>query len=303
MKQVTRVLITGGSGFIGSHFLLHSKNQKRYKVFAPAHKEMDLMDTSSIARTFRAVRPDVVINFAAHRNANTAEMQSGDRTGSAWMTNVVGVTNIAKLVKTFSSFLIHISTDMVFSGSETHKGPYAEDEAPETSAPHLTWYGFTKAEGERVLLGRIRSAIVRIGNVTQPVYDPTLDYVGKILFLYDHHKLYPLFTNQYLTLTATRTLFAILDVLIKKRAPGVFHATSKDVFTPYELGVYLLKKFRNKNRVVSKVDIDAYLASSPNRYPKYGGLLGSKTTKALNTPLYSWRQIADMFAEVDKKLS
>ena len=297
MRKQTRIriFVTGGNGFIGSIFLAHLKKVKNIDVTALDHKTLDILDVKKLDEVFDTIQPHVVVNFAAHRNANTAELERGNRAGFAWKTNVEGVKNILKVSQKYKSYLIHISTDMVFSGRSRDKGPYDENKPPQKNNALLSWYGFTKAEGERVLHGKKNTAIIRIGNVTAPVYDPKLDYVGKIIYLYDQKLLYPLFDDQQLTLTSIPHLFRIIERLIQKRLSGVFHATSIDTFTPHELGLYVVQKMRSKKAVISKISIDTYLETAPNRYPKYGGLIGKYTQKKLRITSLRWREIIDAF--------
>lgn len=296
-----RIVVTGGKGFIGSNFLRYIKKEKNIEVTALDHKTLDLLDRKKLDEIFKKVRPHIVVNFAAHRNANTAETQRGDKKGSAWQTNVVGLKNIFRLCRTNKTYIIHISTDMVFTGRKDNKGPYKEREKPATKLRYLSWYGWTKAEGERVLWGQKNAAIVRIGNVTKPIYDPKLDYAGKIIYLFDRKALYPLFDDQYLTLTSILHLFKIIDILIKTKRSGVFHATSTNTFTPFELGTYLLNKFRRKAAVAKRISIDTYLQESPNRYPKYGGLTGKLTENILHIRSMSWQRIVSSFNTADLK--
>jgi len=291
------ILITGGSGFIGSNFLSFSSKKLRYKIIAPSHGELDILNESQLSDAFKKLSPEIVINFAAHRDANSAELQRGDRQGSAWRTNVKGVENLSKICKEYGSFFIHISTDMVFSGLKDNHGPYGEKTKPEEKVEKLSWYGWTKAEGERVLRNNKKSAIIRIGNVTNILYDPKLDYVGKILYLFDRNKLYPLFRDQYLTLTYIPSIFEVIEVLIRKKINGIFHVASKNVFTPYELGEYLIKKIRGKTGVVRGLSIADYLKAFPNRYPQYGGLLAEETSRLLGFKLFDWKQIIAPFVK------
>lgn len=297
-SKAKNILITGGSGFIGSNFLSYANSKKlQYRIIAPSHGELDILDVSQLSNTFKDLSPEIVINFAAHRDANSAELQRGDMRGSAWATNVKGVENLSKICKEHNSFFIHISTDMVFSGLKENPGPYGKKTKPETNLEKLSWYGWTKAEGERVLKDNKKTAIIRVGNVTDIFYDPKLDYVGKILYLFDHGKLYPLFTNQYLTLTYIPSIFEVIEALIRKKINGVFHVASKNVFTPYELGKYLIKKIRGKTGVVKGVSIDNYLKAFPHRYPQYGGLLAKETSRQLGMKLLDWEQIIGRFVE------
>ncbi|HEY6990726.1 MAG TPA: GDP-L-fucose synthase [Bryobacteraceae bacterium] len=60
-----RILVTGGSGFLGSHIIdqLHAAGCER--TFAPRRRDFDLTDAGAIDRLFRDFRPDVVIHAAA----------------------------------------------------------------------------------------------------------------------------------------------------------------------------------------------------------------------------------------------
>lgn len=65
-----KILLTGGSGFIGRN-IIENLNQ-RYEILAPSHRELDLVDESSVRRYFREQQFDIVIHSATkpgHRNA------------------------------------------------------------------------------------------------------------------------------------------------------------------------------------------------------------------------------------------
>ena len=65
-----RVLLTGGSGFIGQHLRAHLST--RHRVFAPTHTELDLADSPAVERWLTAHPVDAVVHGAVkpgHRNA------------------------------------------------------------------------------------------------------------------------------------------------------------------------------------------------------------------------------------------
>lgn len=289
------ILLTGGSGFVGSNFLgyMTVSKKNKYRIIGPSHKELDILNVRQLHTLFSRYNPDIVINFAAHRDANSAEEQRGDKQGSVWQTNVVGVSNISKICKKYNCFFIHISTDMVFSGKVESPGPYAEETKRETKLKNLSWYGWSKAESERIVQENDKSAIIRIGNVTKPISDPGLDYIGKILSLYDRGQLYGLFYDQYLTLTPIPLLFTVIEELIRNPQYGVFHVATNSTFTPFELGKYLVRRARGKSEQIQGVSIDDFLAERPNRYPKYGGLLAHETARRLHIRLPEWKKIVD----------
>ena len=59
-----KILITGGSGFVGKNLLEQLNNQ--YVLFAPSHRELDLLDELSVCEFIKQNRIDVVIHGAIH---------------------------------------------------------------------------------------------------------------------------------------------------------------------------------------------------------------------------------------------
>jgi UDP-glucose 4-epimerase len=65
-----RVLVTGGSGFVGRNLLEHLS--RRHEVLAPTHAELDLTNDTAVAEWFASHEVDVVVHGAVrpgHRNA------------------------------------------------------------------------------------------------------------------------------------------------------------------------------------------------------------------------------------------
>lgn len=298
-----KILLTGGSGLIGSYFIKnYSERFKNDKVIFPSHKEMDITNLDSIKRYFEANKPEVAIHFAAFRDANEAEKQRGDKTNSVWKINVDGSTNIAKVCREYGVYLIHISTDYVFSGHKQNQGPYSEKDEPNDSAGLLSWYGVTKREAERVLLKNFNNAaIVRICNITRPANNPELDYVGKILWLYGKKKIYPMFNDQYLTLTYIPALVDLIVELIRVSLPGIFHVSTPGLVTPHQVANYLIEQVYGKNNEIKATSIDPYLKLNPRRYPKYGGLKADLSQKKLGLKFLSWQEVVDSYAKEVKR--
>ena len=60
-----RVLVTGGSGFLGSYVVAGLRARGCNQVFVPHRADYDLRDRNAIVRLYTAARPDVVIHLAA----------------------------------------------------------------------------------------------------------------------------------------------------------------------------------------------------------------------------------------------
>ncbi|MDN5843807.1 MAG: dTDP-4-dehydrorhamnose reductase [Alcaligenaceae bacterium] len=101
----------------------------------------DFTDLDGIARTVRAVAPDVIVNAAAYTAVDQAESQ----TDLARSLNALAPAVLAAEAQRSGAWLVHYSTDYVFDGS-------GDTPWRETDDPHpLNVYGRSKLEGERAI--------------------------------------------------------------------------------------------------------------------------------------------------------
>ena len=101
----------------------------------------DLANLDGLADTVRALRPDVIVNAAAHTAVDRAESEPE----LARTVNAVAPGVLAREASALGALLVHYSTDYVFDGSGSR--PWVEGDVP---AP-LVVYGQTKLEGERLV--------------------------------------------------------------------------------------------------------------------------------------------------------
>lgn len=280
-----KILVIGASGLVGSRFVELHRNKD--ELLTPDHKELDITQ-----KNLDIKGADVVINFAAYTNVGEGENQRNNKNGDCWRINVEGVKNLLEAVGKNVLF-IQISTDMVFSGSS---GPYSEDDLPETDSNKLTWYGFCKAEAERLVKNH---TILRLVYPVRSKFDRKLDYLRKPLKLFDEGKLYPMFTDQQVSFSFIDEVCLALEKIVEKRIKGVFHASSSDVTNPFELYTYLLEKAHGVKNVVKPSKLSDFLKtiSSSVRYPMFGGLKVEKTEKELEIKFSTWREIIDKLVE------
>jgi GDP-L-fucose synthase len=65
MWKGRRVMVTGGSGFLGRHVVEALRARGADDVVVPRSREYDLRDPSATARLFDAAKPDLVVHLAA----------------------------------------------------------------------------------------------------------------------------------------------------------------------------------------------------------------------------------------------
>jgi dTDP-4-dehydrorhamnose reductase len=101
----------------------------------------DLGNLFGLAETLQRLRPDVIVNAAAHTAVDRAESEPE----LARLINASAPGLLAAEAQKLGAWLVHYSTDYVFDGSGVQ--PWRETDAP---AP-LNIYGQTKREGERLI--------------------------------------------------------------------------------------------------------------------------------------------------------
>lgn len=101
----------------------------------------DLTKLDKLAETVRLVKPDIIVNAAAHTAVDKAESEPE----LARTINALAPAMLAAEAKRINAWLIHYSTDYVFDGGGTK--PWLESDA---TGP-LSVYGATKLEGEQLI--------------------------------------------------------------------------------------------------------------------------------------------------------
>ena len=101
----------------------------------------DLGNLQGLADTVRQVRPDVIVNAAAHTAVDKAESEPG----LARLLNATAPGVLAQEAHKLGAWLVHYSTDYVFDGSGST--PWRETDEPSP----LSVYGRTKLEGEQLI--------------------------------------------------------------------------------------------------------------------------------------------------------
>ena len=132
-----KVIVTGGSGFIGSNFLnymvskyknskflniddlTYASNSKYLKIKKKRNyffKKTNIIDYIKVKKIFKKFNPDLVVHFAAESHVDRSILSSK----KFIETNILGTFNILRLINK-NIFLIHISTDEVYGEVKNNK--------------------------------------------------------------------------------------------------------------------------------------------------------------------------------------
>ena len=102
---------------------------------------LDIGNFESLRTCTREYRPEIIVNAAAYTDVDKAESESD----KACRINTDAVAVLAEEAKELNAYLIHFSTDYVFSGEGST--PYTEEDSTEPK----TVYGQSKLAGEAAI--------------------------------------------------------------------------------------------------------------------------------------------------------
>jgi len=216
-----RILITGASGFIGSH-LGHwlSREHDIVGIVNRAHREpsfrfarVDLRDERAVAAWMESFVPHVIVHSAALSRVVECE----DQPDAAFSLNVRVTTQLVRWAERLRSKFIFLSSDQVFSGC---KGGLRESDTPDP----VSVYGRTKLEGERVVLSSAaRCVVVRSNSVVGLSIGWGESFSQMVLNRMRQGLPVTLFQDQYRSPIHIRAMVRVLERACVQNINGLLH--------------------------------------------------------------------------------
>lgn len=241
----------------------------------------DLTKPEGIAQTIRHVKPDVVVNAAAHTAVDKAESEQE----LAQLLNADSVAVIAQETAKLGALLIHYSTDYVFNGQDDHFR--LEDEEP---AP-VNVYGATKLAGEiAVAAFNPRHFIFR----TSWVYATRgANFAKTMLRLAKEKDLLSIINDQHGAPTGAELLADCTAIAIRSgsKTYGTYHLVASGVTTWYDYAKYVFALARDKGETLKINNILGVSTSSyptPAKRPLNSRLSNEKFQREFNVVLPAW---------------
>lgn len=229
---VTRVLVVGGTGYLGAE-LVRQGVAAGYEVTATRStrraavpgvcrtadlpgagwRAVDVRRRADVAALVADVRPDLVVNAAYAK--------------SDWRTNADGAAYVALAAVRVGARLLHVSSDAVFSGAAPS---YAEDAVPDPLNP----YGAAKAAAETAVAAiDPTSLVVRTSLILGDGTSPHEAFVHAVATRMQDGVL---FTDDVRCPVHVHDLAAALLELAGSGHAGIAHVAGPDPISRYELG-------------------------------------------------------------------
>ena len=212
-----KILITGCNGQLGRALNQVYKNEdvefiNTDVVEGEGIYALDITDVDAVLSLVRRMRPDVIINCAAHTAVDLCEQQWD----LAYRINAIGARNSSIASSETDAQLIHASTDYVFESNGTR--PQTEfGEVHPVSA-----YGKTKLEGEHFVQQFARKYfIIR----TAWLYGDGKNFAKTMLRLAESHDTVTVVDDQLGSPTSALELARLIHVLEPTENYGLFHGT------------------------------------------------------------------------------
>src|SRR6185437_11002917 len=157
------VLVTGGAGFIGSHFarrlaahgeqvvvldkLTYAGNRANLGGVEHEFHQGDIADPDAVARAAKGV--DAIVNFAAETHVDRSILGPAEFI----LTDVLGTQVLLDHARHQGLRLLHVSTDEVYGDVPLDAPPCTEEAPLRASSP----YSASKAGGELQVLAYVRT--------------------------------------------------------------------------------------------------------------------------------------------------
>lgn len=256
----------------------------------------DFCNPEGIAKTVRAVKPDVIVNAAAYTAVDKAESEQD----VAQLINAASVEMIAKEAEKIGAWVIHYSTDYVFPGN----GEIAWRETDAT-AP-LNVYGQTKLAGEVALTSNCAKHLI---------FRTSWVYAGKgnnfaktMLRLAKERTELSVINDQFgaptgAELLADCTAHAIRTAVNKPDVAGIYHLVASGTTTWHDYAAFVFEQAKKANIELALQQLNAVPTSAyptPARRPHNSRLNTEKFQLSFDLTLPAWetgvkRMLVELF--------
>lgn len=294
MNDKTKVIGTGLTGLVGSRVKELTADVFDWLNLSRS-SGVDITDEKSVTDAIEKSDSSVLVHLAAFTDLKAANKECGDKKGLCYRINVLGTRNIARACQKNGKYLIHASTDAVFSGGK--KSRYTEEDLPSP----IEWYGQTKVWAEEeVLKSGAKAVIVRFAYPFRAGLEQKKDFVRKIIGQLNGGEKISMFEDTVFTPTFIDDIAFAIRAILKKQPVGIFHVVGSTALSPFEAAKEIAGVFDLNQNLIKPQKLDDYLESGGRPYPRYAGLSNGKLKRELGVPM---RAFSEALWEMKKHLA
>lgn len=233
-----KLMILGSGGTLGKD-LISVLKQKKENFVAFTKEQLNVLNTEKLKKAIDETKPEIIINCAGYTKVDMAEIEKE----KAFSVNATAVFNLATICREKGIFLVHISTDYVFSGEK--KTPYHPFDTPQP----LNYYGLSKLYGEKFIKDSgCDHLIIR----TSWLYGTEgNNFFLKLLEKSETKDEIKVEDDQISAPTSTITLSKAILILLNKNARGIYHVTdrTKNGISLYTFALKIMEVFDRKTKI------------------------------------------------------
>lgn len=273
-----KVLITGASGQLGSE--LQATCPPGISLIATDADTLDITRPEQIEKTVAAQQPDIIINTAAYTAVDKAETDAQ----RAYAINHLAAATLAKTAAQHGLYLLQISTDFVFDGSQSR--PYL----PDAAANPLGVYGASKLAGEQAVQEHCPTAAIIRTSWLYSAYGH--NFVKTMLRLMAERESLGVVADQIGTPTWTGTLATALWSFIEHKPRGILHCADNGVASWYDFAIAIQEEALARGMLANAIPVHPLRSEeypTPAQRPAFSVMDRQATERLLGYTLPHWR--------------
>jgi dTDP-4-dehydrorhamnose reductase len=231
------LLITGITGVAGYHAfrmlarrhpdqVFGTRPRQTWRLTGDGIVELDAEDRSGMRELFREHRFRTVLNAVGNCALKSCELNPA----MARQINVASAEAVAESVREYGSRLVHLSSDLVFSGKST--GNYVETDPTDP----VTIYGKTMVESEQLLAAAVPEvAILRISLPMGPSFNKHAGAIDWIQSRFRAGRPATLYYDEVRSCTYCDDLNVVFERFLCGDESGVWHLGSPRPLTLFQI--------------------------------------------------------------------
>lgn len=268
-KPTPKILLMGGSGQIGSHFLKILKN--KYQIISPSHRDLDVTDKKSVESLITKLMPDQIVYSIGFTSID----QAPSRVYEAFQLNEFGVYNTTGIASRKKIPLHYLSTEVVFNGSKKNS-PYTENDRPDPQSlnAHL------KRTGELITLdASAANSVIRLIICYSASFKNKTDIARSLVKNLSEGKTFNATTDQEINPIYVTHLVKAISIILDNQAGGIYHIGAKDYTTPFNFCQMIAKKLKLDHKLVKGLSFKQFSQARPEPRPQHEWLDVNKFLK------------------------